>query len=37
LVRPVISAEVPLEQANEALAMVAEDRATGRVIVRVSR
>ena len=37
LVRPVISAEVPLEQANEALAMVGEDRATGRVIVRVGR
>jgi len=37
VVRPVISAEVPLEQANEALAIVGEDRATGRVIVRVGR
>ena len=35
LVRPVISGEVPLERANEALAMVREDRATGRVVVRV--
>jgi hypothetical protein len=25
----------PLEQANEALAMVREDRATGRVVVRL--
>jgi alcohol dehydrogenase len=36
LVRPVISAEVPLERANEALAMVREDQATGRVIVRTT-
>jgi alcohol dehydrogenase len=35
LVRPVISGEVPLERANEALAMVRDDQATGRVIVRV--
>lgn len=35
LVRPVISGEVPLEQANEALAMVRDDRATGRVVVRI--
>jgi hypothetical protein len=32
----VISGVVPLERANEALAMVREDRATGRVVVRVS-
>jgi D-arabinose 1-dehydrogenase-like Zn-dependent alcohol dehydrogenase len=37
LVHPVISGIVPLEQANEALAMVREDRATGRVVVRVAR
>jgi len=36
LVHPVISGEVPLEQANEALAMVREDRATGRIVVRVA-
>ncbi len=36
LVRPIISGEVPLERANEALAMVREDRAIGRVIVRVA-
>jgi alcohol dehydrogenase len=36
LVHPVISGVVPLEQANEALAMVREDRATGRVVVRVA-
>jgi 2-desacetyl-2-hydroxyethyl bacteriochlorophyllide A dehydrogenase len=36
LVRPVISSEVPLERANDALAMVRDDRATGRVIVRVA-
>jgi D-arabinose 1-dehydrogenase-like Zn-dependent alcohol dehydrogenase len=36
LVHPVISGVVPLERANEALAMVREDRATGRVVVRVS-
>jgi len=36
LVRPVISGIVPLERANEALAMVREDRATGRVVVRVA-
>jgi alcohol dehydrogenase len=35
LVHPVISGEVPLERANEALAMVREDRATGRVVVRI--
>ncbi len=35
-VRPVISGIVPLERANEALAMVREDRATGRVVVRVA-
>jgi len=35
LVRPVISGEVPLERANEALAWVREDRVTGRVVVRV--
>ena len=35
LVRPVISGEVPLERANDALAMVREDRAIGRVIVQV--
>jgi len=36
LVRPVISDEVPLARANDALAMVREDRSTGRVIVRVA-
>ncbi len=36
LVHPVISGVVPLERANEALAMVREDRATGRVVVRVA-
>jgi D-arabinose 1-dehydrogenase-like Zn-dependent alcohol dehydrogenase len=36
LVQPVISGMFPLEQANEALAMVREDRATGRVVVRLS-
>ena len=36
LVRPVVSGIVPLERANEALAMVREDRATGRVVVRVA-
>lgn len=36
LVHPVISGIVPLELANEALAMVREDRATGRVVVRVA-
>ncbi|TMI88841.1 MAG: zinc-binding dehydrogenase [Bacillati bacterium ANGP1] len=36
LVRPVISGMVPLANANEALAMVREDRATGRVVVRVA-
>ncbi|HYM92343.1 MAG TPA: alcohol dehydrogenase catalytic domain-containing protein [bacterium] len=36
LVRPVISGTFPLEQANEALAAVREDRATGRVVVRVA-
>jgi len=35
LVRPVISGEVPLERANDALAMVREDRSTGRVVIRV--
>ncbi len=36
LVRPIISGEVPLERANGALAMVREDRATGRVVVRIA-
>ncbi len=36
LVRPVISGEVPLERTNDALAMVREDRVTGRVVVRVA-
>jgi D-arabinose 1-dehydrogenase-like Zn-dependent alcohol dehydrogenase len=36
LVRPVVSGIVPLEEANEALAMVREDRVTGRVVVRVA-
>lgn len=36
LVRPVISGEVPLERANDALAMVRDDQATGRVVVRVA-
>jgi len=36
LVRPVISGTFPLERANEALAAVREDRATGRVVVRVA-
>ncbi len=36
LVRPVISGEVPLDRANDAFAMVREDRSTGRVIVRVA-
>ncbi|GEM_PF-18594 len=36
LVRPVVSAEVPLARANDAFAMVREDRSTGRVIVRVA-
>ncbi|HEX9245053.1 MAG TPA: zinc-binding dehydrogenase, partial [bacterium] len=36
LVRPVISGMVPLANANEALAMVREDRATGRVVVRIA-
>ena len=36
LVRPVISGTFPLEQANEALAMVRDDRATGRVVVRLA-
>jgi len=35
LVRPVVADEVPLERANDALAMVREDRVTGRVVVRV--
>ncbi len=35
LVRPIIAGEVPLEEANEAFAMVREDRVTGRVVVRV--
>ncbi len=36
LVTPVISGEVPLERANDALAMVREDQATGRVVVRIA-
>src|SRR5579864_472785 len=36
LVRPVVADEVPLERANDALAMVREDRVTGRVVVRVA-
>jgi D-arabinose 1-dehydrogenase-like Zn-dependent alcohol dehydrogenase len=36
LVRPVVAQELPLERANEALAMVREDRVTGRVVVRVA-
>jgi len=36
LVHPVISGEVPLARANDALAMVREDRVTGRVVVRVA-
>jgi D-arabinose 1-dehydrogenase-like Zn-dependent alcohol dehydrogenase len=35
LVRPIVAEEVPLEQANAALAMVREDRVTGRVVVRL--
>lgn len=35
LVRPIVAEEVPLERANDALAMVREDRVTGRVVVRV--
>jgi D-arabinose 1-dehydrogenase-like Zn-dependent alcohol dehydrogenase len=35
LVSPVVAGEVPLEKANDAMALVREDRATGRVIVRV--
>jgi D-arabinose 1-dehydrogenase-like Zn-dependent alcohol dehydrogenase len=37
LVRPIVADEVPLERANEAFAMVREDRVTGRVVVRVAR
>ncbi len=37
LVRPIVAEEVPLERANDALAMVREDRVTGRVVVRVAR
>lgn len=37
LVRPIVAEEVPLERANDALAMVREDRVTGRVVVRVTR
>jgi D-arabinose 1-dehydrogenase-like Zn-dependent alcohol dehydrogenase len=36
LVRPLISAEVPLGRANEALALVRNDEAIGRVIVRIA-
>jgi D-arabinose 1-dehydrogenase-like Zn-dependent alcohol dehydrogenase len=35
LVHPVVSGEVPLDRANEALAMVREDRSIGRVVVRI--
>src|SRR5579859_4953651 len=37
LVHPIVAEEVPLERANDALAMVREDRVTGRVVVRVAR
>jgi propanol-preferring alcohol dehydrogenase len=37
LVHPIVAEEVPLERANDALAMVREDRVTGRVVVRVGR
>ena len=37
LVRPIVAEEVPLERANDALAMVREDRVIGRVVVRVTR
>lgn len=37
LVSPVVAQEVPLAQANDALALVREDRVTGRVVVRVDR
>lgn len=37
LVRPIVAEEVPLERANDALAMVREDRVTGRVVVRVAQ
>jgi D-arabinose 1-dehydrogenase-like Zn-dependent alcohol dehydrogenase len=36
LVHPVVSGIVPLERANDALAMVREDRVTGRVVVRIA-
>jgi D-arabinose 1-dehydrogenase-like Zn-dependent alcohol dehydrogenase len=36
LVRPIVAEEVPLEHANDALAMVRADRVTGRVVVRVA-
>ena len=36
-VRPIVAEEVPLERANDALAMVREDRVTGRVVVRVAQ
>jgi alcohol dehydrogenase len=35
LVRPIVADEVPLERANDALAMVRDDRVTGRVVVRI--
>jgi D-arabinose 1-dehydrogenase-like Zn-dependent alcohol dehydrogenase len=35
LVRPIVAEEVPLERANDALAMVRDDRVTGRVVVRI--
>jgi D-arabinose 1-dehydrogenase-like Zn-dependent alcohol dehydrogenase len=35
-VRPIVTEEVPLEQANAALAMVREDRVTGRAVVRLT-
>ena len=36
LVRPIVAEEVPLERVNDALAMVREDRVTGRVVVRIA-
>lgn len=36
LVHPIVAEEVPLERANDALAMIREDRVTGRVVVRVA-
>jgi propanol-preferring alcohol dehydrogenase len=36
LVRPIVAEEVSLERANDALAMVRDDRVTGRVVVRIA-